>query len=66
MWSCGHHLEVYCEVEGALRGLTVPVGDTTPSVSVQPASFNIQPLCLLTLAGTLFPSYRVRTPLLSG
>jgi hypothetical protein len=43
-----------------------PVGDTTPSVSVQPASFNIQPLCLLTLAGTLFPSYRVRTPLLSG
>lgn len=27
--SCGHDLEVNCEAEGTLRGLTVPVGDTT-------------------------------------
>jgi hypothetical protein len=30
------------------------------------ASFKIQLLCLPTLAGTLFPSCRVLTPLLSG
>ena len=27
--SCGHHLKVYCEAKGTLRGLIVPVGDTT-------------------------------------